>query len=61
MSWQPIETAPRDKTEILLGWTSGLVLCGYWSQFRNHLGWTTSRGMYGDPTHWMPLPEPPHE
>lgn len=78
MDWQPIETAPRDGTPVLLaggeddtarymtddearrmraptrgwwtkgdGWVITLAEAGYVAVIRN------------DPTHWMPLPEPP--
>lgn len=55
--WQPIETAPKDETRVLLGragvpslhtafWRGGVWHCGNLSYFNN-------------PTHWMPLPAPP--
>ena len=60
MAWQPIETAPRDGTRVLLyenghyyaGETEGDD--GYWSSFCGQYVVTTP-----DPTHWMPLPEAP--
>jgi hypothetical protein len=61
MDWQPIETAPKDGTNILLGWPT-MVLSGYWADWRSRKSWVTSRGEYSDkyaPTHWMPLPDPP--
>lgn len=63
--WQPIETAPRDGTELLLygmGWRRGL---GYYAKGR-HIGWY-ERGAWStrDPevlcvaTEWQELPPPP--
>ena len=73
--WQPIETAPRDGTEILM--TNGVnVSSGQWfSEYGGTYdqegapngdgcddGWSDwSGGMQPDPTHWMPLPSPPIE
>jgi hypothetical protein len=81
MTWQPIETAPREFIWVLL--TGGLMdsdwdnygdnppavvgqficLCddndteGYWQYTAFHS--FEIRGEYYEPTHWMPLPEPP--
>ena len=54
--WQPIETAPRDGKIILIygedfGVTEGRCDQGYWLVFWYHTD--------VNPTHWMPLPEPP--
>jgi hypothetical protein len=67
--WRPIETAPKDGTEIILG---GMdfgppVRTGHWgatSYDRSikgyRRGWTAHGLPCGlDPTHWMPLPAPP--
>ena len=64
--WQPIETAPKDGTHVLLGWAVGvgLVLSGYWPDWRGRKAWVTCVGQYqgsAAPTHWMPLPPPPGE
>ena len=63
MSWQPIETAPKDGTVIDL-WADGQRLpnCkwryGGWSQeYAEHP--SAHFDIYDEPTHWMPLPEPP--
>jgi hypothetical protein len=61
-AWQPISSAPRDGTTVLLfapGWDSSKT------------GWTFGKANWQDcpfhhggdpkyePTHWMPLPSPP--
>ena len=75
--WQPIETAPKDGTEII-GWNGKIVTAiAYLSDEDDdgHSGWCqsgyTDGGMLyylhnalsdeGQPTHWMPLPHPPTE
>jgi len=61
MQWQPIETAPRDGTEIL---SHGGIL--YWRNDACGGGWYTITGINypgrcvaWEVTHWMPLPKPP--
>ena len=57
--WQPIETAPRDGSEILLfargPYKDDYRGVGQWSEQRNDWLWSFAIR----PTHWMPLPEPP--
>lgn len=70
MEWQPIETAPKDGTPVIItrhdetwGWVLGW---GEYFQQGKIVGWV-SRGFreppgelgLAHPTHWMPLPEPP--
>jgi len=57
--WQPIETAPTDETEIL-----GVdrhkcyrVVWVWWWEDGKPVWFDGDCQM--DPTHWMPLPEPP--
>jgi hypothetical protein len=68
--WQPIETAPRDGREIILGSVYGFTCAGFWSDTPNYwsdYGWfeesdraacDATRKPFA-PTHWQPLPEPP--
>ena len=73
MSWQNIETAPKDGTDILLFYptTNRKVCIGCYRVhesitngavvYRSE-GWAVGWFGFGDqpnPTHWMPLPEPP--
>ena len=61
--WRPIETAPRDGTEVLgaweFAWTGGWCLEpviyreGAWIVSWDHDA--------AEPTHWMPLPKPPED
>lgn len=68
--WQPIETAPKDGTHIL-------VYGDYYGGSRRYVAfWEVAADIYGDqwscgapdeqgfydyaePTHWQPLPPPP--
>ena len=55
-NWQPIETAPKDGTEILVVEPDGEMYVAFWNIYE-------SLWFYGVdlcvPTHWMPLPQPP--
>lgn len=55
--WQPIETAPRDGTPILVyeNYGKGVVMTVMVAVKGNFPG----DGWLWNPTHWMPLPEPP--
>jgi len=59
--WQPIETAPKDGTDILVWWP-------FWSKSPEVAAFidgewysecVTSDSTEKPPTHWMPLPAPP--
>ena len=71
IDWQPIETAPRDGTEILAHNADGKhdaprsdVALIYWPSHWRYPTWVnaaTGELEPGNITHWMPLPEPPGE
>lgn len=65
--WEPIETAPKDETNVLLyfpgeyAWDCRMR-SGWWYED----GWYDSEcasnrmtDLYGEPSHWQPLPLPP--
>ena len=58
-AWQPIETAPKDGTVVLLklptGCISGSYDGAYWLESVLH----AEMPVPSKPTHWMPLPELP--
>ena len=68
--WQPIETAPKDGTDILL-WlgepfnqTRLAGFCRHWGTWvEEEPNDFLNEEIFGIgcnvPTHWMPLPEPP--
>jgi hypothetical protein len=74
-SWQPIDTAPKDKRVLLFygKGVTGIMVVGRWVTDANvnkpRPYWTNdhsaafgirlTREMH--PTHWMPMPEPPEE
>lgn len=66
MEWQPIETAPKDGTNILLfipEWRPEYQrVVGHWGRSFFGEKWFDNVGMKAlscRPSHWMPLPEPP--
>jgi len=67
--WQPIETAPKDGSAILI-WPAESAFTRRKNHFISYVvrwndleeGWIEASGEEYDrfcPTHWMPLPEPP--
>lgn len=64
MKWEPIETAPKDGTVIWVIQPRNNWIGGYW-QYECIWSVCCWYHGYGDgfpepqPTHWMPLPEPP--
>jgi hypothetical protein len=55
--WQPIETAPRDGTRVLLYFESRWTLGGTFNDLSND--WLIDGDHEEPPTHWMPLPPAP--
>ncbi len=74
MTWQTIDSAPKDGTRVDLWakcWLAhsdkfDYMRCPncYWSkgesEFNRRAGWTNLESGWF-PTHWMPLPDPPTE
>lgn len=59
-NWRPIETAPRDGTEIILCNISGSL--GIGSYMPKQDSWEITDDVWWDKcSHWMPLPKPPEE
>ena len=64
MTWQPIDTAPFNRLVLVAGVRDGRHVVGIAKQWeaadiaatRDRTAWT---GCRFEPTHWMPLPEPP--
>lgn len=59
MSWQPIETAPKDKTVLLFDGDRhaiGTFACGRWLQFVSGVPMLFQPELTWAPTHWMCLP-----
>ena len=72
MNWQPIETAPKDGTEILVYTHCDTIEITAWYQMHVADYEDTGNGLFrkvhklchegwnsNTPTHWMPLPAPP--
>lgn len=55
--WRPIETAPKDGTQILLLGDRSVVN-GSWNRGSAFFSPHWMGGIH-EPTHWMPLPAPP--
>ena len=75
MTWQPIETAPRDAMTYFLATNGSGVWVAHWnpvatsgyrfekpwrSAMLNHWHIKDEALRHGPPTHWMPLPDAPH-
>lgn len=60
MSWQPIDRAPKDGTE-LLGWDGTEHIIFEWSDPHGWIAYDSHDSLWRavEPTSWMPLPPPP--
>jgi hypothetical protein len=65
MNWQPIETAPKDGTRILVSDYQMGVVIAKWCEtcWMNGAGWLvyddrSDTISVDEPSHWMPLPDP---
>ena len=59
-AWQPIATAPKDGTEVILydpAWTRATT--GIWDEHAGFWCYGDDYWFKAKPTHWQPLPEPP--
>lgn len=59
--WQPIETAPKDGTWVILARSNDAVGPNYWTDYwigSDIQDWAKST-LSNPPTHWMPLPAAP--
>jgi Protein of unknown function (DUF551) len=65
MTWQKIETLPKDGQRVLLwsGGTGKWPITGRWCEGGfSRTGWLgMDAPMLGVPSHWMPLPPAPPE
>lgn len=64
MMWQPIETAPKDRENVLCYEPSVGVFIGSADDDRGAAHWTVDwddQFTKMNPTHWMPLPQPPEQ
>ena len=60
--WMPIESAPKDGTEIIvLSGAKGVSLGWFFKASSRTQCWLDQKGRCIDPNFWMPLPPPPTE
>ena len=57
--WKPIETAPKDGTELLL-WNGAFRIIGRYYQSSTD-GWWVANAIPIEPVKWQPLPAPPEQ
>ena len=58
--WRPIETAPKDGTNILV-YSKGRIISACWSIAMEDWAEVLHGYTMFPPTHWQPLPKPPQE
>ena len=63
-TWQPIETAPKDRLILICSkFESRLIIeVAIWTETKKRMGFSGFVAQFSgpvEPTHWMPLPEPP--
>lgn len=64
MEWQPIESAPKDGSRVIIydpdiPSEKGIVTEALFDSWRETWTDTVETYLRYNPTHWMPLPEPP--
>lgn len=59
MTWQPIDTAPVDGTEILASDYDAIDIVSYGEWERGVFGWTNREMETMYPAWWQPLPDHP--
>ena len=58
VEWQPIETAPKDGTPVLVH-DEGAIEIATWDSDSDAWRDCSGHKMWPSPQHWMPLPDPP--
>lgn len=61
VNWQPIETAPKDQSEILILQWKRIHHAQWGGDFHKTWIGVGGTGFFDYATHWMPLPEPPNQ
>lgn len=64
MTWQLIDTAPKDGTKILGAHSTSVFIVAHTTNPKARKApwredWEGGRLPWNQPTHWMPLPDPP--
>ena len=69
MDWIPVTERLPEEGDVVLAWTPTSRICNRFGVCLIHknrddpdwIMWDDGSGMYGDATHWMPLPDPPQD